>query len=54
MKILTDRLGSITNGINGKKWSKEIPVYGIEIDGVNFIDMTKEQYELLYRLKGST
>ena len=24
MKILTDRLGSITNGITGKKWSKEI------------------------------
>ena len=40
--------------LKDKKWSKEIPVYGIEIDGVNFNDMTKEQYELLYRLKGST
>ena len=40
--------------LKDKKWSKEILVYGIEIDGVNFIDMTKEQYELLYRLKGST
>ena len=37
-----------------KKWSKEIPEYGIEIDGVKFKDLTKEQYELLYRLKGST
>ena len=37
-----------------KKWSKEIPEYGIEIDGVKFKNLTKEQYELLYRLKGST
>ena len=37
-----------------KKWSKEIPEYDIEIDGVKFKDLTKEQYELLYRLKGST
>ena len=40
--------------LKDKKWSKEIPVYGIEIDGVSFNNMTKEQYELLYRLKGST
>ena len=40
--------------LKDKKWSKEIPVYGIEIDGVKFNNMTKEQYELLYRLKGST
>ena len=37
-----------------KKWSKEIPEYDIEIDGVKFKDLTKEQYELIYRLKGST
>ena len=37
-----------------KKWSKEIPEYDIEIDGVKFKDLTKEQYELLYKLKGST
>ena len=40
--------------LKDKKWSKEIPVYGIEIDGVKFSNMTKEQYELLYHLKGST
>tara|TARA_B100000427_G_scaffold323590_1_gene327301 strand:- start:726 stop:1559 length:834 start_codon:yes stop_codon:yes gene_type:complete len=37
-----------------KKWSKEIPDYGIEIDGVRFKNLSKEQYELLYKLKGST
>lgn len=37
-----------------KRWSKEIPEYGLEIDGVKFKELTKEQYELLYRLKGST
>ena len=40
--------------LKDKKWSKEIPEYDIEIDGVKFKDLTKEQYELLYRLKGST
>ena len=34
-----------------KKWSKEIPDYGIEIDGVRFKNLSKEQYELLYKLK---
>ena len=37
-----------------KKWSKEIPEYDIEVDGVKFKGITKEQYELLYKLKGST
>jgi len=40
--------------LRDKKWSKEIPEYGIKIDGVKFSDLSKEQYELLYRLKGST
>ena len=40
--------------LKDRKWSKEIPEYDIEIDGVKFKDLTKEQYELLYRLKGST
>ena len=40
--------------LKDKKWSKEIPEYSIEIDGVKFKSLTKEQYELLYRLKGST
>lgn len=40
--------------LKDKKWSKEIPEYDIEIDGVKFRGITKEQYELLYRLKGST
>ena len=40
--------------LKDKKWSKEIPEYDIEIDGIKFKDITKEQYELLYRLKGST
>ena len=40
--------------LKDKKWSKEIPEYSIEIDGVKFKDLTKAQYELMYRLKGST
>ena len=40
--------------LKDKKWSKEIPEYSIEIDGVKFKSLTKEQYELMYRLKGST
>ena len=40
--------------LKDKKWSKEIPEYSIEIDGVKFKDLTKVQYELMYRLKGST
>ena len=40
--------------LRDKKWSKEIPDYDIEIDGVKFSNISKEQYELLYRLKGST
>ena len=40
--------------LKDKKWSKEIPEYSIEIDGVKLKSLTKEQYELLYRLKGST
>ena len=40
--------------LKDKKWSKEIPEYDIVIDGVKFRGITKEQYELLYRLKGST
>ena len=34
--------------LKDKKWSKEIPEYDIEIDGIKFKDITKEQYELLY------
>ena len=37
-----------------KKWSKEIQTYDIAIDGVKFKELTKEQFELLYKLKGST
>ena len=40
--------------LKDKKWSKEIPEYDIAIDGVKFKGLSKEQYELLYRLKGST
>ena len=40
--------------LRDKKWAKEIPEYDIEIDGVKFSNINKEQYELLYRLKGST
>ena len=40
--------------LKDKKWSKEITEYDIEIDGVKFKNLTKEQYELLYKLKGST
>ena len=39
--------------LRDKKWAKEISEYDIDIDGVNFSNMSKEQYELLYRLKGS-
>ena len=28
--------------------------YDIAVDGVKFKNLTKEQYELLYKLKGST
>ena len=37
-----------------KRWSKEIQTYDIAIDGVKFKELTKEQFELLYKLKGST
>jgi len=37
-----------------KKWSKEIQTYDIAIDGVKSKELTKEQFELLYKLKGST
>ena len=37
-----------------KKWSKEIQTYDIAVDGVKFKELTKEQFELLYKLKGST
>ena len=40
--------------LRDKRWAKEIPEYDIEIDGVKFSNINKEQYELLYRLKGST
>jgi len=40
--------------LKDKKWSKEIEEYDIEVDGVKFKRLTKEQYELLYKLKGST
>ena len=40
--------------LRDKKWANEIPEYDIEIDGVKFSNINKEQYELLYRLKGST
>ena len=40
--------------LKDKKWSKEIEEYDIEVDGVKFKKLTKEQYELLYKLKGST
>ena len=40
--------------LRDKKWAKEIPEYDIEVDGVKFSNINKEQYELLYRLKGST
>ena len=39
--------------LRDKKWAKEISEYDIDIDGVNFSNISKEQYELLYRLKGS-
>ena len=42
------------DSFSDKKWSKEIPEYDIAIDGVKFKGLSKEQYELLYRLKGST
>ena len=40
--------------LRDKRWANEIPEYDIEIDGVKFSNINKEQYELLYRLKGST
>ncbi len=40
--------------LKDKKWSKEIEEYDIVVDGVKFKNLTKEQYELLYKLKGST
>jgi|TARA_B110000914_G_scaffold57679_1_gene50045 polyphosphate kinase 2 len=40
--------------LKDKKWSKEIEEYDIAVDGVKFKNLTKEQYELLYKLKGST
>ena len=40
--------------LKDKKWSKEIEEYDIVVDGVKFKKLTKEQYELLYKLKGST
>ena len=40
--------------LKGKKWSREIEEYDIVVEGVKFKNLTKEQYELLYKLKGST
>ena len=40
--------------LKDKKWSREIAEYDIAVDGVKFKNLTKEQYELLYKLKGST
>jgi len=40
--------------LKDKKWSREIEEYDIVVDGVKFKNLTKEQYELLYKLKGST
>ena len=40
--------------LKDKKWSREIADYDIAVDGVKFKNLTKEQYELLYKLKGST
>ena len=40
--------------LKDKKWTKEIEEYDIVLDGVKFKNLTKEQYELLYKLKGST
>ena len=40
--------------LKDKKWSIEIEEYDIIVDGVKFKNLTKEQYELLYKLKGGT
>ena len=40
--------------LKDKKWTRELKDYDIEIDGIRFNNLSKEQYELLYKMKGST
>ena len=38
--------------IKTKKWNREKPIYELTVNNVLFEDLSKEQYELLYRIKG--
>ena len=38
--------------IKTKKWNRELPKYELNVNNVLFENLSKEQYELLYRIKG--
>ena len=40
--------------LKDKKWTRELIDYDITIDGIRFNNLSKEQYEFLYKMKGST
>ena len=52
--VLSNYDYEVNKVLKDKKWSREIEEYDIVVDGVKFKNLTKEQYELLYKLKGST
>ena len=39
--------------LKSKKWSKEDPIYELVLNKVRFKNLTKEQYDLLYRIKAN-
>ena len=39
--------------LKAKKWSKEDPIYELVLNKVRFKNLTKEQYDLLYRIKAN-
>jgi len=38
--------------IKTKKWNREEPKYELRVNNVLFENLNKEQYKLLYRIKG--
>ena len=39
--------------LKSKKWTREDPSYELILNNVRFKDLTKEQYDLLYRIKAN-
>ena len=50
--VLSDIEYPNRKNLKPKKWSKESPVYNISLFNTQFNNLTREQYELLNRLKG--